>query len=68
MMMAVANSTRPSYAEELDAGFPAIPFFSWEALHLSLWKQRTREINTQPVILAVRDIRSAWIYRGLISG
>src|SRR4249920_60123 len=31
MMMGVANSTKPSYAEGLDAGFPAIPFFSWEA-------------------------------------
>src|SRR5918995_3535216 len=31
MMMGVANSTKPSYAEGLDAGFPAIPFFSWDA-------------------------------------
>src|SRR5258705_871 len=30
MMMGVANSTKPSYAEGLDAGFPAIPFFSWD--------------------------------------
>jgi len=30
MMMGVANATRPSHAEGLDAGFPAIPFFSWE--------------------------------------
>jgi hypothetical protein len=30
MMMGVANFTKPSYAERLDAGFPAIPFFSWE--------------------------------------
>ncbi len=30
MMMGVANSSKPSYAEGLDAGFPAIPFFSWE--------------------------------------
>jgi protocatechuate 4,5-dioxygenase beta chain len=30
MMMGVANATRPSYAEGLDAGFPAIPFFSWD--------------------------------------
>jgi hypothetical protein len=28
--MGVANSAKPSYAEGLDAGFPAIPFFSWE--------------------------------------
>jgi hypothetical protein len=31
MMMGVANAATPSYAEGLDAGFPAIPFFSWEA-------------------------------------
>jgi len=31
MMMGVANATKPSYAEGLDAGFPAIPFFSGEA-------------------------------------
>jgi protocatechuate 4,5-dioxygenase beta chain len=30
MMMGVANSSAPSYAEGLDAGFPAIPFFSWD--------------------------------------
>jgi protocatechuate 4,5-dioxygenase, beta chain len=30
MMMGVANASRPSYAEGLDASFPAIPFFSWE--------------------------------------
>jgi hypothetical protein len=30
MMMGVANSTKPSHAEGLDAGFPAIPFFSWD--------------------------------------
>ena len=30
MMMGVANSARPSHAEGLDAGFPAIPFFSWD--------------------------------------
>src|SRR5580765_4208557 len=30
MMMGMANSTKPSYAEGLDAGFPAIPFFSWD--------------------------------------
>jgi protocatechuate 4,5-dioxygenase beta chain len=30
MMMGVANSRKPSYAEGLDAGFPAIPFFSWD--------------------------------------
>ncbi len=30
MMMGVAKSTKPSYAEGLDAGFPAIPFFSWD--------------------------------------
>lgn len=30
MMMGVANDNKPSYAEGLDAGFPAIPFFSWE--------------------------------------
>ena len=30
MMMGVANSSKPSYAEGLDAGFPAIPFFSWD--------------------------------------
>ena len=27
MMMGVANSTKPSYAEGSDAGFPAMPFF-----------------------------------------
>jgi len=27
MMMGLANSAKPSYAEGLDAGFPAIPFF-----------------------------------------
>jgi len=31
MMMGVANSSKPSYAEGLDAGFPAIPFFSWDS-------------------------------------
>ena len=30
MMMGIANSAKPSYAEGLDAGFPAIPFFSWD--------------------------------------
>ena len=30
MMMGLANLTKPSYAEALDAGFPAIPFFSWD--------------------------------------
>jgi hypothetical protein len=30
MMMGVANASKPSYAEGLDAGFPAIPFFSWD--------------------------------------
>ena len=30
MMMGIANSVKPSYAEGLDAGFPAIPFFSWD--------------------------------------
>src|ERR1043165_513257 len=30
MMMGIANATRPSHAEGLDAGFPAIPFFSWD--------------------------------------
>jgi protocatechuate 4,5-dioxygenase, beta chain len=30
MMMGVANARRPSYAEGCDAGFPAVPFFSWE--------------------------------------
>ena len=31
MMMGVANAGKPSFAEGLDAGFPAIPFFSWNA-------------------------------------
>src|SRR5262249_56244783 len=31
MMMGVANTSKPSYAEGLDAGFPAITFFSWDA-------------------------------------
>jgi protocatechuate 4,5-dioxygenase beta chain len=31
MMMGVANGSKASYAEGLDAGFPAIPFFSWDA-------------------------------------
>ena len=30
MMMGLANQAKPSYAEGLDAGWPAIPFFSWE--------------------------------------
>ena len=30
MMMGVANASKPSYAEGLDAGFPAIPFFRWD--------------------------------------
>jgi protocatechuate 4,5-dioxygenase beta chain len=30
MMMGLANNAKPSYAEGLDAGWPAIPFFSWE--------------------------------------
>ena len=29
MMMGIANATKPSHAEGLDAGFPAIPFFNW---------------------------------------
>ena len=31
MMMGVAGAARPSHAEGLDAGFPAVPFFSWDA-------------------------------------
>ncbi len=31
MMMGVAKATQPAFAEGLDAGFPAIPFFSWDA-------------------------------------
>ena len=31
MMMGIANASKPSYAEGLDAGFPAIPFFSWDS-------------------------------------
>jgi len=31
MMMGIAKAAKPSYAEGLDAGFPAIPFFSWDA-------------------------------------
>lgn len=30
MMMGLANRAKPSYAEGLDAGWPAIPFFSYE--------------------------------------
>jgi protocatechuate 4,5-dioxygenase beta chain len=30
MMMGLAKAARPSYAEGLDAGFPAVPFFSWD--------------------------------------
>jgi protocatechuate 4,5-dioxygenase beta chain len=30
MMMGVANASRPAYAEGLAAGFPAVPFFSWD--------------------------------------
>jgi protocatechuate 4,5-dioxygenase beta chain len=30
MAMGVANGTRPSHAEGMDVGFPAVPFFSWE--------------------------------------
>ncbi|MSP39635.1 MAG: extradiol ring-cleavage dioxygenase [Deltaproteobacteria bacterium] len=30
MMMGLANLAKPSYAEGLDAGFPAIPFFNWD--------------------------------------
>lgn len=30
VMMGVAKAAHPSYAEGLDAGFPALPFFSWE--------------------------------------
>ncbi len=32
MAMGVANGTRPSHAEGMDAGFPAVPFFSWEEM------------------------------------
>ena len=32
MMMGVANAARPSHAEGLDVGFPAIPFFSWDRM------------------------------------
>ncbi|MBI3001603.1 MAG: extradiol ring-cleavage dioxygenase [Deltaproteobacteria bacterium] len=31
MMMGLANATRASHAEGVDAGFPAVPFFSWDA-------------------------------------
>ena len=31
MMMGVAIASKPSYAEGLGAGFPAIPLFSWQA-------------------------------------
>jgi hypothetical protein len=31
MMMGVANAAKPSFAEGLDAGFPAVPFFSWDS-------------------------------------
>lgn len=31
MMMGVANASRASHAEGVDAGFPAVPFFSWDA-------------------------------------
>ena len=30
MAMGVAHGIHPSHAEGLDAGFPAVPFFSWE--------------------------------------
>src|SRR4030095_5659009 len=30
MDVGVASAPKPSYAEVLDAGFPAIPFFSWD--------------------------------------
>ena len=30
MAMGLANGLQPSYAEGLDAGFPAVPFFAWE--------------------------------------
>lgn len=30
MMMGVADRERPTYAEGLDAGFPAVPFFAWD--------------------------------------
>jgi protocatechuate 4,5-dioxygenase beta chain len=30
MMMGMANAAKPSFAEGLDAGFPAVPFFSWD--------------------------------------
>lgn len=30
MAMGIARGSAPSYAEGLDAGFPAVPFFSWE--------------------------------------
>jgi protocatechuate 4,5-dioxygenase, beta chain len=30
MMMGVANASKPSHAEGLDAGFPGIPFFRWD--------------------------------------
>ena len=30
--MGIANGLRPSFAEGLDAGWPAIPFFAWEPL------------------------------------
>ncbi len=30
LMMGAANASKPSFAEGLDAGFPAIPFFSWD--------------------------------------
>jgi len=31
MMMGVAKAAPASYAEGLDAGFPAVPFFAWES-------------------------------------
>jgi protocatechuate 4,5-dioxygenase, beta chain len=32
MMMGVAKANKPAYAEGLDAGFPAIPFFRWDSI------------------------------------
>jgi protocatechuate 4,5-dioxygenase beta chain len=30
MLMGIAGASAPTHAEGLDAGFPAVPFFSWE--------------------------------------
>lgn len=55
MMTGISNSTKPSYAEGLDAGFPAIPFFSWN-----------KETEHEVVSAGKRDTLMNWRILGTV--